>query len=104
MSSVRMCDYMVKQNRVCGTIFSEQEIGWSTGVITTVGEDGKALTVAADFCPDHAPSAERSKVQIPRFTPNVIPDALPSPTSTTRATDDPWAEPESIGTESSGGH
>lgn len=66
MSSVRMCDYMT-ENGPCGTIFSEKEVGWATGMIATVDEDGKPHTETADFCPAHSPSSAPKNRNYPRI-------------------------------------
>ena len=87
MSTVRMCDYDTGKG-ICGTIFSEREVGWSTGFLTIISDDGKPLTEAADFCPDHSgkPRARRS---YPRFNANPTPMLEPAPKPSPES-DDPW--------------
>ena len=77
MSTVRMCDFQT-ENGPCGTIFSEKERGWSTGVMAVIGEDGIPTTEAADFCPDHSPRPATEKRAYPRFraTTNALPAAV----------------------------
>ena len=99
MSTVRMCDYDTGKGGICGTIFSEREVGWSTGFLTVIAEDGKPLTESADFCPEHSgkPRARRS---YPRFTATPTASMLPEttspstpPTAPDPETDDPWSRP-----------
>jgi len=68
-----MCDYLTPEGP-CGTIFSEAEEGWSTGIITVV-KDGIGRNQTADFCPDHTRNPNRP-TNYPRFRPNA--PALPS--------------------------
>lgn len=72
MSSVRMCDY-----EGCGTIFSEREIGWTTGTMNFIAEDG-VKQERADFCPEHSPNRPRRPGLLPRLKATI---ALPPSTS-----------------------
>lgn len=89
MSTVRMCDFTMPDGKVCGTIFSEREVGWSTGSITVVADPDsmdsryqRTHTESIDLCPDHSPAnVGQRKVKYPRLLAAHTPD-----------NDDPWAE------------
>lgn len=89
MSTVRMCDFTQADGKVCGTIFSEREEGWSTGTVTVMAADlnigTRARTESIDLCPEHSPSGVVRKPKYPRLLA----------TNPVSATDDPWAPEKS---------
>lgn len=73
MSTVRMCDYTMPDGKVCGTIFSERDDGWSTGTVTMMKDDEdsgirRAIVEQIDLCPDHSPTPQkRQRREYPRL-------------------------------------